>query len=276
MINRKRRHSDNDKHFGPFTLSKLSTWNPISVILKSGTDEYPGCNLHLSAFGYALITEIPAFIKPYRRWVSTEHYDWSNGPGSGYWDEHANEYGIQYHEGFLQVFMGPQTHSSETTKSWSKFLPWTQWRFVRRSFYNPDGSHFWTEPTRKQVPKRKAWDEMYRQKDLVPKEKFIIEDYDGEQIRVTCFIEEMQWEFGEGWFKWLSFFRKSMIRRSIDIEYASEVGKEKGSWKGGVLGESCDIKNGESIETALRRHCETEHRSKNGKYRIKFLKKVVD
>ena len=67
--------------------------------------------------------------------------------------------------------------------------------------------------------------------------------------------EERQWKFGTGWFKWLSLFRKDRVRRSLDIDFSREVGREKGSWKGGTIGHGIEMLPGESNEQAFRRYC---------------------
>jgi hypothetical protein len=59
-------------------------------------------------------------------------------------------------------------------------------------------------------------------------------------------------------------------RRSLSISFKAEVGPEKGSWKGGMMGHSIEMLAGESQEQAFRRYCEQEHRSKYRTYRIAF------
>ena len=39
----------------------------------------------------------------------------------------------------------------------------------------------------------------------------------------------------------------------IEIEFDKEVGKKKGSWKGGCIGCSYDLKPGETAEECLKR-----------------------
>jgi hypothetical protein len=144
----RRRWSDNDRHFGPFTYARERTYRPLSVVVASGEDENPGCNLRLRAFGHTLIIELPAIIKPYRRKVAA-HWDPQTIERLGrdwYYDEHPREYGFTLNEGYLSVSLGRQTHDSSTEQHWGYFLPWTQWRHVRRSFYGIDGAHVATLP----------------------------------------------------------------------------------------------------------------------------------
>lgn len=48
-----------------------------------------------------------------------------------------------------------------------------------------------------------------------------------------------------GWPKW--------FRESIDVEFDDEVGERSGSWKGGTIGCSYDLRPGETMLSALRR-----------------------
>lgn len=275
----KRRYSGNDKHWGPFTFSKHTSdhWKPFGVVLDSGggTDSDPRCHLKVHAFGYTLICEMPRLIHPWRRWVDCSRYEWATEPNAGYWDERPKEYGFTVSDGFLQVFLGPQTHDSTTTKSWCAHLPWTQWRFVRQSWYGTAGEHLQTlwETSSREV-RRAQWDWRREFEKTLEKVRFKFKDYDGEEIEVSTNIEEREWRFGEGWFKWLSLFRRPMIKRVLNLEFSAEVGPEKGSWKGGTLGHSIEMLPGELHEEAFRRYCEQEHRSKYRPFRITYVGKV--
>jgi hypothetical protein len=105
----------------------------------------------------------------------------------------------------------------------------------------------------------------------MPKARFELDDYDGKRIQAATHIEEREWRFGTGWFKWLSVFRKPKIRRSLSINFSDEVGPEKGSWKGGTTGTGIDMLTDELHEAAFRRFCDQEHRSKYKNYRVTFV-----
>lgn len=269
-----RRYSDNDKHFGPFTFSTASgNWRPIGIVLDSGDDDdYPGCNIRLQGFGRTLICELPNLIKPHRVKHFAQSWDAATVERMGrdwYYTTHKREFGFTVSDGFLQVFLGPQTMDSTTQKSWSKTLPWTDWRFVRHSLYDNAGNHFWTEG------RRERWEVQRAVKDICPTVKFEFDDFDGKRIQAITRIEEREWHFGNGSFKWLSLFRKPMIKRSLDIDFSEEVGPEKGSWKGGTIGHSITMLPGELHEAAFRRYCEQEHRSKYRRFTIKFVGTAV-
>jgi hypothetical protein len=263
---KRRRWGDNDRHFGPLTFSFRESWRPIAAILSSGSsdEDEGGCHVRLQAFGATLICELPAIVKPHRRWVDTSRYEWSTNPHGGYWDEHRREYGFLISNGHLGLSLGPQTGDSSTTKNWGCFLPWTQWRQVAHRVFNPDGS---LNRDVEGLP----WPERMEVLRELPRAGFLIEDFDGERITASVYAEEREHRLGTGWFRWLGYLRTMRVRRALDIRFSSELGRDKGSWKGGTLGHGIEMLPGETAEQAMRRYCEKEHRSKSGPFRITFI-----
>ncbi len=263
-MRRYRRYSDRDHHLGPYITvfaPDEKSWRPWRAVLSSGDgDEHPGCHLWLSVRGYSFILELPQLFQ-----------HWNHPQQS--WDRHAREYGFSLNDGFLQVFLGPQTHDSTTTKSWSKFLPWTQWRHVRDSFYGLAGELVWTSPPgfRKSSD---GWAEWARAKDAAPRVVFEFADFDGQRIEASTCIEEREYRLGEKWCKWLSLFRRPRIHRTLDISFSAEVGPEKGSWKGGTMGHGIEMRPGELHEDAFRRYCDENHSAKGARYRIAFGRRL--
>jgi hypothetical protein len=284
FTNTRRRYSKDNRHFGPFTLSKHSDegYQPLGLMLDSGGDgdtAGQGCNVKLQAFGWTLICELPQFIKPYELRHKARSWDAATieRMGRDWWSEvFPREYGFTFgSESTLHVHYGPQTHDSVTTKSRCFFLPWRQWRFVRKSWYGLQGEHLRTDI---EHPSGKVrwlqWESQRAFESYMPKAVFEFQDYDGERIQATTHIEEREWRFGEGWFKWLSLFRKPRVSRSLDIKFSAEVGPEKGSWKGGTTGHGIDMLPGELHEDAFRRYCEQEQRAKHGRFHITFIGSV--
>lgn len=264
------RWSDQDRYLGPFTYARDRKWRPITMMLGSGDgDEHPYCRLRLSAFGHTLITRLPGLIQPHRvkvcpNWdaetVKRLGRDW-------YYDATEREYGFTYSEGHLSFHFGRQTHDSGTEQQWGCFLPWTQWRFVRRSFYDLNGAHFWTDPGRPKTKlKREAfatmmgprWEMAHKMADACPARTFSFYDFDGEDLTAATRIEEREWRFGEGLFKWLSWFAKPKVRRSLKIDFSNETGRRKGSYKGGTMGSGIDMLPDELHAAAFARYC-AEH-----------------
>lgn len=256
------RWSDNDRYLGPFIYARDDRgYRPLAIVLGSGDDDdSPGCRLRFSGFGHTLILVLPPIVKPWRQKIIAKGWDAATVERIGrnwYWDTYEREYGFSYSEGFLQVFLGRQTHDSNTEQSWSKFLPWTQWRHVRHSLYGLQGEHYWTAP-RREKGKLRDFDATHTARESCPSRTFAFADFDGERLTARTIIEEREWQFGEGWFKWLSIFRRPMVKRSLDITFSGETGGRKGSWKGDTIGHGIDMLPGELHEAAFRRYC-TEH-----------------
>lgn len=131
-------------------------------------------------------------------------------------------------------------------KQWSCFLPWTTWRVTKNELLNPNGTTF---ANVRSIP----WKRYEELLEACPKEEYEFLDFDGEVIRVTCHKSYMRWDKGEGWFKWLSRFIPPKERVSVNFRFHSEVGRSKGSWKGGVTGTGIDSSREEPIKSALSR-----------------------
>lgn len=261
---RRRRWGDNDRHLGPLTFVLRDTWRPWTAVLSSGKSD--GCHMRLQALGVTLICELPAIVKPWRRWVSTERHEWSKPP-HGYWDVHEREYGFCLHEGHLSVSLGRQTQDSETEQRWGCFLPWTQWRQVYHVVSDGDLCI--------QVA-RLPWDEYQEQLDKIRRKRFRIRDHDDEEIDVETYVEQRVWRLGTGWFRWLGYLAPTRERRSLDIRFLSETGPDKGSWKGGLIGTGFEMLPGESQREAFKRYCSEEHRAKAGRYRVEFVGELAE
>lgn len=257
---RRIRWSDNDRYWGPFTYSRDGrSYRHFAILLDSGSgdEESRGCRLRLSGFGHTLIIALPQIIRPFREKVFATSWDAATIQRMGrdwYWRREHREFGFSVSEGFLQLMYGRQSHYSSTEKRKGYFLPWTQWRHVRHSLYGLQGEHVWTE--QKQVKGQIfASEDWWTAKEACPSRSFAFKDFDGEELTVRTMIEEREWRFGEGWFKWLSLFRRPNVRRSLDLRFSGETGKRKGSWKGGTIGHSIDMLPGELHEAAFRRYC---------------------
>lgn len=263
------RWSDHDHYFGPFTFAWSDHYRTIAVCLRSGDDEDRAATFRISIGRFSFLSVVPGWlVRPERKRVEAKYWSPQDIERMGrdwYWDITPREYGFSVIDGHLSIEFGRVTHDSSTEQRWGCFLPWTQWRFVRHSFYGLAGEHIWT------IPKGMKWDERREYEASVPTMTFAFKDFDGQDLTATTKIEEREWRFGEGWFKWLSLFRKPSIKRVLDIDFSGETGREKGSWKGGTVGTSINMLPGELHEAAFRRYCDQEHRSKSGKYQITFI-----
>lgn len=267
------RWGDADRYFGPFTWS-YGTYAHWAIVLRSRGEEGGDgghCTLRLSLGKATLIAVLPPIVRPWRKKV---HANWDAATverlgRDWYWNVDPREYGISLSGGgFVSIYYGRQTHDSSTEQRLGYFLPWTQWRHVRRSLYGLNGELFET------VPERAPYETWKALEEACPVARFSFEDHDGQVIVAATRIEEREWRFGTGRFRWLSWFRRPKVRRSLDLSFSDEVGPEKGSWKGGMMGTGFDMLPGELHEAAFRRFCEQEQPAKGRRYRIKFLMPV--
>jgi len=266
-----RRWSDKDYHLWPFTLS-MDTWSKYGVVIDSGAHEgcKGDCHVRFYFGRVTLLCEMPPVVADYRERHLAKSWDAATVARLGrdwYEERFPREYGFQVSQGNLHVYYGAQTHDSRTDQNKVFFLPWRNWRFIRHSLYDIEGKHFHTEYEKS----RNAWPASTAIRDACPKVRFEFEDYDGQRIVATTHIEEREWHFGTKFFRWLAWFRRPKISRDLALEFSSEVGPEKGSWKGGTVGHSIEMLPGELHEAAFRRYCEQEHRAKSRRYRIRYV-----
>ncbi len=274
------RLTDDEKRFGPLRIGTTQrSWRPIRLMLEShgGDDGHKWNQITAYLFGFVASLSLPRIIRPWRRKVQA-NWDKATIERLGrdwYWDEEAREYGFCLSDGHLSVHYGIQPGDSSRNQYWGYFLPWTQWRFVRFSLYQPDGSHFYTELERDRRKRKTSgldgFKDQWEAEKAVNKVHFHFRDFDGEEIVATTHIEEREWLFGDKWCSWLSWFRKPRISRTLSLNFSSEVGREKGSWKGGTLGHGIEMLPNETPESAFRRYCQQEHRSKHGPSSLEFV-----
>lgn len=268
MSRKLRRWSDDNKHLGPFTWCGGDYWR-LGVMLDSGAGEdgNDGCHIRFYFGTFTFICELPNWLPDFRIKHIAVSWDEATIARLGrnyYYEVFPREYGFSFSkEGTLHTHYGPQTHDSSTTKSRCYFLPWANWRFIGRKWYGLNGELLRTGGHN--------FEDDYAFEQAMPKVSFEFDDFDGKRIQAATRIEEREWRFGTGWFKWLSVFRKHKVRRSLDIQFSEEVGPEKGSWKGGTVGHSIDMLPGELHEQAFRRYCEKEHRSKYRNFKITYV-----
>jgi hypothetical protein len=251
------RWSGNDRYFGPFTYARERN-SKLAVMLGSGDgDDYPGCRLRLSVGRHTFIVALPQIIKPWRKkvypgaaWdaatVARLGRDW-------YYDTHEREFGFSVWDGALHVHYGKQTNEWPGSKSKVFFYPWREHRSIRHSLYDLEGEHFADLPEWG-FRHKNGWAVKEAIEAACPVARFEFADFDGERIVATTRIEEREWKRGKGLFH-LLYIGRNRIGRSLDLRFSAEVGKRKGSWKGGTIGHSITMRPGELHEAAFRRYC---------------------
>lgn len=226
---RRRRWSDNDSNFGPFTYASGGS-KQYGVRLDTVSGD-PDCDssacIRIYVARIVLILWLPSLLRAGR------------------------EYGALWIDDGIHVSYGPRTMDSRTDRSTIIAIPWLRWRHVRHSAYGVDGKHFASEA------ECGSWHEWFRARDACPVVTFEFDDYDGERITARTRLEEREWHRGTKWCKWLALFCRPRISRTLDIAFSKETGKEKGSWKGGTVGHSIKMASAAELhESAFRRYCD--------------------
>lgn len=213
------RWSDNDRHFGPFTVSR-SLARPrygLGFVNKNGDGE--------PAYGILHVHRIN-ILWPMPSWLIRPHRE------KKYW----RDFSFCFADDVLFLRYGLQSFDKKD-RSRCIFLPWAQFRMVRLSNVTADGQTVFSQS---QAPSVRSY-------------SFI--EADGALNAARCWLEEREWRRGIRWCKWMGWIRRPIISRFIQIEFANESGPRKGSWKGGTLALSMLVEPGETLDQAFRRYC---------------------
>jgi hypothetical protein len=251
----------------------------LSIDLNSGYEEHEP---HLSIIVgrvYILLNMPKWVVQPHRRKVMAETWDAATVARMGrdwYWHETRREFGLSLSLSDVRVKYGVQPDAWPGDKSLMWSFPWMKLRYMGQRWYDLDGNLCETMSNAEERAclgkTGRYFTELREEVEArVPKAVFEVEDFDGTRIRATTHIEEREWHRGEGWFKWLAWVFPARVRRSMAVEFDKEVGYEKGSWKGGLMGTGIDLEPGELHESAMRRFCAAGVRNKSGISALKFV-----
>lgn len=259
MRTRSCRWGNNDRYFGPFTFARDRRSGTYFAIEASSADEDGNsASFRLSGFGFTFLARLPGWlVPPERKKVYAQMWDAATIERLGrdwYWHVTERAYGMYILDDFVCLRYGKQTHDSSTEQSKGWFMPWMQWRLVRKGLLDTEGRQFADLAVDARLDSE-DYATNRRMLESWPRESFEIIDFDGEELVATCAIEEMKWVRGDRWCKWLSRLFKPKSRRSLDIKFSGETGREKGSWKGGTIGHGIEMLPGESIRQAFERYC---------------------
>lgn len=153
-------------------------------------------------------------------------------------------WGIAIHSNTFWVYKGGKGNMNGGTKCWTWSIPFFTKDWIRTSILLKDGT--WEHETKRDnknfyeqewKSKQKSWEYDYT------------DSYDGEIIPTTIYVDEREWR--PKWLHWTKRF--AIVRRSIDVHFSKECGKQKGSWKGGCLGCGYILQPGETPLECLRR-----------------------
>lgn len=159
------------------------------------------------------------------------------------------EIGIHLHDGAIwwHLWVGTMAAWSRSY-SWCQWWrqgswhPFGQWRHVRHSWLNPDGSVYLlhTPPDQYAAPSEIS--------QTLPYE-YVLKSGEIQERTATISGDEREWRWQ--WLFTLPFPRK--VRRTIDVRFSDEVGEGTGSWKGGTVGCGWEWRPDETQAEALSR-----------------------
>ena len=144
----------------------------------------------------------------------------------------APKWGISIHNNTVWIHRGGKGNMKGGSKWWTWYIPFLTKEWVRTSILLKGG--IWEHETK---GNRK---DFYKEEWKEKQESWLYnytDSYDGEVIPTIIYVDEREWR--PKWLMWTSLFAKKS--RSIDIHFSKEVGKRKGSWKGGTLGCSYEL-----------------------------------
>jgi len=159
------------------------------------------------------------------------------------------KWGLSYHDSMLWIHKGGNGNLNGGSKWWTVRMPW-KYEWVRTSYFKKDwtwANNLYNKSIVKAYSDEKEWEDIL----WIQTHPYKYKLNSGEiQERIADIkVSEMEWRMH--WFKWLPLFNK--VRRYIDIKFNDEVGERTGSWKGGTIGCSYEIKKHETPHQCLMR-----------------------
>lgn len=153
--------------------------------------------------------------------------------------EDRNKYGEWQTFGFSLV--DDSVHFNWGYKCRVKAWPWA-YRFLKNEVFSVDG--LW-------VPYVGSWEQKDpdRRKTETFGYAYILKSGEVQHRMAEVYVERYTWR--RRWLYWTSW--RQMERTSINVTFSDEVGERSGSWKGGTIGCSYEMKPRESVERCLRR-----------------------
>lgn len=163
---------------------------------------------------------------------------------TGIQDCDSAAWGINIHDNTLWIYVGGGGNFEGGRKwiTWS--FPFLAKDWFRTSILLKDGS--WEHEykgdkkdfyKKEWVEKKASWEYDYK------------DSYDNSIIPTTIYVEEREWR--PKWLKWTKIF--AIVNKTIAVEFSKEVGKRKGSWKGGTVGCSYTMLPNETPLDCLKR-----------------------
>lgn len=207
-------------------------WKFEITYQECGYEEGNG-ELHISLLGWHSVFKMP--------WKSKRFPDG---------DCDAPIWGIMIHDSTLWLHYGGNGNMNGGGKFKSWDLPFFTMECVRHQVECDLGDGKYTLVDYDKLQKLNDKYIPLKDNELVHKYHYnYVDNYDGSIVPCTYWIEEREWR--RKWFKWCDWFK--IVNRYIEIEFDGEVGRDKGSWKGGCTGCSYTLLPNETPEECIRR-----------------------
>jgi len=154
---------------------------------------------------------------------------------TGIQDCDSAAWGFNFHNNTIWIYIGG-AGNFEGGRKWKTFeMPWS-YDWYRTSNLLNDLT--WYHETKKNKKRWSAdnrggvgsyeWLEENKWRETHP----YVDSYDGTIVNATISVTEREWRMR--WLYWCPLFNRTI--ETIEIEFDKEVGKRKGSWKGGTIG----------------------------------------
>lgn len=222
------RKTDREYHFFNDRYVGFPSWKFEITWEECGYEE-PNGEIHISMFGWHSI---------FKTNIRSKRFP--------YGDCDAPSYGIQIHSNTLWIMKGGNGNMGGGSKWWTWDIPFFTYNHVRHQVECKDGL---MRDAKAISGTGRDWIPVMCSPLVNIHEYEYTDSYDGEKIPCKFWIEEREWR--PKWLTWTGLFKHT--KRYIEIQFEKEVGKEKGSWKGGVMGCSYNLKNGETALDCLKR-----------------------
>lgn len=231
------------------TTSPDSTWRRAGIELSTGggmfeADPKKPNVLCIALWKKTWWIDVPRILKPRAKVVH------SSNPATVPWIDYiTREYGFMFHETDVHVHYGVQTGSwSASDKKNSDHVlvftyPWSNQRQISNLQLSLDLSQSMPVEDWKQLD-NPDYSMKYKERvQHIPVQGYAdireFADNDGQVINARLSVAECKYSRGQGFWKFLSWFPNGMkTYRHLELIFDSEIGPEKGSYKGGTVGMS--------------------------------------
>lgn len=122
-------------------------------------------------------------------------------------------------------------------------MPWRNWKHISHDVMRADGS--WA-PYVGEWERDKAPDGRHTETHPY---NYLLQSGEAQRRQATIYVDRRIWRLSL--LRWTSRFQR--VRHAIDVRFDDEVGERTGSWKGGTIGCSYDLKPNETPRECLRR-----------------------